>query len=42
MAGGERGVDRAIDILAKEIRRAKQLLRVRRVDEFAPQHVKLP
>jgi L-lactate dehydrogenase (cytochrome) len=42
MAGGERGVDRAVEILDKEIRRTMQLLGVRAIDELTPAHVKLP
>jgi len=42
MAGGERGVDRAAEILTKEIRRTMQLLGVRTVGELEPRHVKLP
>jgi L-lactate dehydrogenase (cytochrome) len=42
MAGGERGVDRAAEILSAEVRRTMQLLGVRRIDELGPQHVQLP
>ena len=42
MAGGERGVDRATEILTAEIRRTMQLLGVRTIAELAPHHVKLP
>jgi L-lactate dehydrogenase (cytochrome) len=42
MAGGERGVDRAVDILQNEIRRTMQLLGVRTLDELTPTHLKLP
>ena len=42
MAGGERGVDRAAEILTKEIRRTMQLLGVRTVSELEPRHVNLP
>jgi L-lactate dehydrogenase (cytochrome) len=42
MAGGERGVSRAADILTREIRRTMQLLGVARVTELGPQHVGLP
>jgi L-lactate dehydrogenase (cytochrome) len=42
MAGGERGVERAAEILTREIRRTMQLLGARTVGELAPQHVKLP
>jgi len=42
MAGGERGVDRAAEILSAEVRRTMQLLGVRSTDELGSQHVKLP
>jgi L-lactate dehydrogenase (cytochrome) len=42
MAGGERGVDRAAEILSREIRRTMQLLGTRTIDELGLQHVKLP
>jgi L-lactate dehydrogenase (cytochrome) len=42
MAGGERGVERAVQILEREIRRTMQLLGVRSVAELGPQHVRLP
>jgi L-lactate dehydrogenase (cytochrome) len=42
MAGGERGVDRAADILTDETRRTMRLLGVRAIDELTPAHVKLP
>lgn len=42
MAGGERGVDRAAEILAAEVRRTMQLLGVRSLDELGPRHVQLP
>jgi len=42
MAGGERGVDRAAEILSTEIRRTMRLLGVRSVAELTPAHVKLP
>lgn len=42
MAGGERGVERAADILEAEIRRTMALLGVRRVQDLGPQHVRLP
>lgn len=42
MAGGERGVERAAQILEAEVRRTMQLLGVRRVDELGPHHVRLP
>jgi L-lactate dehydrogenase (cytochrome) len=42
MAGGERGVDRAAEILTAEVRRTMQLLGVCSVNELGPQHVQLP
>ncbi|GIG21200.1 alpha-hydroxy-acid oxidizing enzyme [Cellulomonas chitinilytica] len=42
MAGGERGVDRAAEILTREVRRTMALLGVTNVDELGPQHVRLP
>ncbi len=42
MAGGERGVDRAVEILAGEIRRAMALLGVNDVTQLGPRHVRLP
>lgn len=42
MAGGERGVARATEILAAEVRRTMQLLGARSVSELNPDHVKLP
>jgi L-lactate dehydrogenase (cytochrome) len=42
MAGGERGVDRAAEILTREVRRTMQLLGVRSVGELEPSHVTLP
>jgi L-lactate dehydrogenase (cytochrome) len=42
MAGGERGVERAAEILTSEVRRTMQLLGVRKVTELGPQHVTLP
>ena len=42
MAGGEPGVERAAEILSREIRRTMQLLGVRSLSELRPQHVKLP
>jgi len=41
MAGGERGVDRAIGILTQEITRTLQLLGVRRAEELNRSHVSL-
>jgi L-lactate dehydrogenase (cytochrome) len=42
MAGGERGVDRAAQILTAEIARTLRLLGVRSVAELTPEHVRLP
>ncbi|WP_053204768.1 alpha-hydroxy acid oxidase [Jiangella muralis] len=42
MAGGERGVARAAEILTTEVRRTMQLLGARTVDELNPSHVRLP
>lgn len=42
MAGGERGVDRAAEILSAEVRRTMQLLGVRSIGELGPHHVHLP
>jgi L-lactate dehydrogenase (cytochrome) len=42
MAGGERGVERAAEILCAEVRRTMQLLGVRSINELGPQHVQLP
>lgn len=42
MAGGQRGVDRAADILTREIRRTMALLGVTTTDQLGPQHVRLP
>ncbi|GIG21437.1 alpha-hydroxy-acid oxidizing enzyme [Cellulomonas chitinilytica] len=42
MAGGERGVDRAVEILTREVRRTMALLGVASVDQLGPQHVRLP
>jgi L-lactate dehydrogenase (cytochrome) len=42
MAGGERGVDRAAEILTREVRRTMALLGARSVAELGPQHVRLP
>ena len=41
MAGGRRGVDRAIQILSDEVARTMKLLGVRSVDELEPGHVTL-
>jgi L-lactate dehydrogenase (cytochrome) len=42
MAGGERGVDRAAEILTREVRRTMQLLGVSSVGDLKPSHVRLP
>jgi L-lactate dehydrogenase (cytochrome) len=42
MAGGERGVERAVDILAAEVRRTMALLGVNDTSQLGPQHVRLP
>ncbi len=42
MAGGERGVDRAAEILAAEVARTMALLGVSRIVHLAPHHVRLP
>ena len=42
MAGGERGVERATQILTDEVHRTMQLLGVQKVDELGPHHVTLP
>lgn len=39
MAGGRQGVDRAIAILADQVRRTMKLLQVTTLDELGPQHV---
>jgi L-lactate dehydrogenase (cytochrome) len=41
MAGGERGVQRAVDILGREVARTLQLLGVTSVDELTPDRVRL-
>jgi L-lactate dehydrogenase (cytochrome) len=41
MAGGERGVDRAIGILAGQLKRTLQLLGVARVADLNRSHVRL-
>ncbi|MEV6904731.1 alpha-hydroxy acid oxidase [Amycolatopsis sp. NPDC051372] len=41
MAGGERGVQRCVDILRTEVIRTMQLLGVRRVEDLRPSHVTL-
>lgn len=40
MAGGRAGVDRTIEILAKEITRTMQLLGVTRIEDLTPEHVR--
>ena len=42
MAGGERGADRAAEILSREVRRTMQLLGAPTIDELGPHHVRLP
>ena len=42
MAGGERGVERAAQILEAEVRRTMALLGARTIADLGPQHVKLP
>lgn len=42
MAGGERGVERAVQILSGEITRTMQLLGVRSIADLNPRHVRLP
>jgi L-lactate dehydrogenase (cytochrome) len=42
MAGGERGVERAVAILSREIHRTMQLLGVRTIAELNARHVSLP
>lgn len=42
MAGGEAGVDRALEILASEMSRTLQLLGVTTIEELTPDHVRLP
>ena len=41
MAGGERGVQRAADILSREVARTMQLLGVASVAELTPDRVRL-
>jgi L-lactate dehydrogenase (cytochrome) len=41
MAGGERGVQRAVDLLAREVTRTMQLLGVTSVEELTPDRVRL-
>ena len=42
MAGGERGVERAAEILISEVARTMQLLGVQKIAELGPHHVTLP
>ncbi|HEY0772520.1 MAG TPA: alpha-hydroxy acid oxidase, partial [Nocardioidaceae bacterium] len=42
MAGGERGVDRALAILADQITRTMRLLGVSRLGDLTPEHARLP
>jgi len=42
MAGGERGVERAVQILESEVRRTMALLGARTVADLGPHHVRLP
>jgi L-lactate dehydrogenase (cytochrome) len=42
MAGGEQGVQRAVDILTAEIRRTMALLGAPRIADLGPAHVRLP
>jgi L-lactate dehydrogenase (cytochrome) len=42
MAGGRRGVDRALTILAAELERTMRLLGVSSINELSPDHVTLP
>jgi len=42
MAGGERGVDRAAEILTREVRRTMQLLGAASIGELNPSHVRMP
>jgi L-lactate dehydrogenase (cytochrome) len=39
MAGGEAGVERAIEILSSQVSRTMRLLGVTSLDELAPRHV---
>ncbi|MCZ4587621.1 alpha-hydroxy acid oxidase [Rhodococcus opacus] len=41
MAGGQRGVERAIAILSEEIERTMQLMGVRSISELTPDHVRI-
>ena len=42
MAGGERGVDRAAEILSREVARTMRLLGATRISDLTPEHVRLP
>ncbi len=42
LAGGERGVERAVQILESEVRRTMALLGARTVADLGPHHVRLP
>lgn len=42
MAGGERGVDRAAEILSREVARTMRLLGASSVSDLTPSHVRLP
>jgi L-lactate dehydrogenase (cytochrome) len=42
MAGGERGVDRAAEILSDEVRRTMQLLGARTTEQRGPHHIQTP
>lgn len=42
MAGGEAGVDRALEILQSQMSRTMQLIGVKSIDELTPEHVRLP
>lgn len=42
MAGGERGVQRAVDILTAQVKRTMRLLGVRSFAELRPEHARLP
>jgi L-lactate dehydrogenase (cytochrome) len=41
MAGGERGVDKTLDILADQVARTMRLLGVSRVDDLTPDHARI-
>jgi L-lactate dehydrogenase (cytochrome) len=42
MAGGERGVDRAAEILSREVARTMRLLGAARISDLSPELVRLP